>query len=191
MQALEAPLQASLQGQPVEGLVYVMHFVSPQMPGGGTVQVAVLMSPRGTLAETVRTYEQIANSYQPNPQFEGRQQQVFQAGLQQSQARHQQWMANHQQTMRNSQQAHQQRMAANRAQFESHQQMMQGRWDAADARHAQYMGTLRGGSSSGAARSPIWPRRRSSASCARRARGAGRGPPEPELGCSRVRQNAG
>ena len=125
VRGLEAPLRGSVQGQPVEGVVYVMHFGSSQMPGAGTIQTSVVVSPPDRLAEAMRLNEQMANSYQPNPQYEQRVQQISQQRMAANQAQHQQWMAN-------SQAQHQQRMANNQARFQSHQQMMQGRYDAAD-----------------------------------------------------------
>ncbi len=125
VRGLEAPIRGSVRGQPVEGVVYVIHVGSPQMPGAGTIQTSVVVSPPDRLAETLRLDEQMANSYQPNPQYEQRVQQISQRAMQQQQAESQQWMAN-------SQAQHQQRMANNQARFNSHQQMMQGRYDAAD-----------------------------------------------------------
>lgn len=148
VQALEAPFRGRYQGHPVEGVAYVMHLTSLQLPGSGTVQASVVLAPADRLAETIRTHERISESFRPDPQHEQRQQQVFQAHLQRRQAAHEQWMANNQQWMANSQALHQQRMAANRAQFEAHQQMMQGRYEAADRQHAQFMDNLRSGGSS-------------------------------------------
>lgn len=125
VRGLEAPLRGSVQGQPVEGVVYVMHFGSPQMPGAGTIQTSVVVSPPDRLAEALRLDEQMANSYQPNPQYEQRMQQIGQVTRQRQQTQHEQWMAN-------SQAQHRQLMANNQARFDSHQQMMQGRYDAAD-----------------------------------------------------------
>lgn len=125
VRGLEAPLRGSVQGQPVEGVVYVMHFGSPQMPGTGTIQASVVVSPPDRLAEALRLDEQMANSYQPNPQYEQRVQQLNQQHMAANQAQHQQRMAQ-------SQRLHQQRMAANRAQFDAYQQVYRANQDAAD-----------------------------------------------------------
>ncbi len=132
VEGLEAPFRGRRRGEVVEGFVYLTHFASVQLRDAGTIQASVLVSPAGRLAETLRLNEQMAKSYRPNPAHQQRVQQLGQMASRQSAARHQQWMANHQAQMQQSTAAHQQRMANSRAQFNAHQQMMQGRWNAAD-----------------------------------------------------------
>src|SRR5690606_21563362 len=109
---------------PVEGVVYLVHFVMDQLQAG-LFQAAVVLSAPEHLEEAIRTNLAFQNSYEPNPAFEQRLEQINQRAMQQQQAQHQQWMAQ-------SQALHQQRMAANQARFDAHQQMMQGRYAAAD-----------------------------------------------------------
>ncbi len=136
LEAFEAPLRGTTAGQPVAGFVYVTHFSSPQMPGSGTVQITMLVSPQDRLAEALRINEEMARSYQPNPAFEQRVREINQMAMRRQQQQSDQWMAQ-------SQRMHQQRMAANKAQFQSHQQMMQDRYATNDAMNQQWMDNFR------------------------------------------------
>lgn len=124
MEGFEAPLRAQRDGQPVEGVVYVVHFAMDQFQAG-MVQASVVLSAPELLAETVRTNLAIQNSYEPNPAFEQRLEQINQRAMQQQAAESRQRMAQ-------SQQMHQQRMAANRAQFDAYQQIYQANQAASD-----------------------------------------------------------
>ena len=136
MQGFEAPIRGTRNGAPVEGIVHLIVFSSPQMPGVGSVQPTVLLNAPGRTEETLRISVQIANSYRSNPEFEQRLEAINARVSQQQQAAHQQRMAS-------SQAAHQQRMAANQQRFNAHQQMMQDRSAVMDQQHQQYMGQLR------------------------------------------------
>ncbi|HEX7071104.1 MAG TPA: hypothetical protein VF190_09875 [Rhodothermales bacterium] len=138
VQALEAPLRGMSGGKPVAGFAYVVHFSSPQLPGSGTVQVSLLVSPKDRLAETLRINEEMARSFEPNPAFEQRVREIGQMALRRQQQQSDQWMAQ-------SQRLHQQRMAANKAQFDAHQQMMQDRYATNDQINQQWMDNFRNG----------------------------------------------
>lgn len=137
-EALEAPFQGSKGGQAVRGVVYVVRFSSPQLGDTGAFHASLLLSPADLLAETLQVNEQMAHSYQPNPQFEQRLEQINQAARQRQSAQHQQWMAN-------SQAQHQQRMAANQASFDAHQQRMQGLSAANDQQFQSWQNQQRSG----------------------------------------------
>jgi hypothetical protein len=128
IEGLEAPLRAQSDRGPVEGAVHVMHWTSPQMAGMGVVLAAVILSPADRAAETLRLNAQIANSFQPNPTFEQRIEQINQAVAQRSAAQHQQRMAQRQAAFN----AHQQRMASNQAAFDASQQIYRSNSQVAD-----------------------------------------------------------
>ncbi len=136
LEALEVPIQGSRNGQPVQGVLYLTHLALPRFPGHGTVQASLLISPQRFFSETLQHHEQIASSFQPNPAHEQRVEQIRQVATQRQAAQHQQRMVT-------SQAQHQQRMASNQAQFNSHQQMMQNRYHAADRQHQQWMNDFR------------------------------------------------
>ena len=145
VEGLEAPLRGQRGGRPVEGVVRLVRFSSDQMPGAGTLQLGVIVSPPERLEAALRAEQAIAASFQPNPAHQARVEQIGQLARQQSAALHQQRMAQIDGFGRQMTAAHNQRMANNQAQFDAHQQMMQGRWDAAD----QQMESWRAGQASG------------------------------------------
>jgi hypothetical protein len=132
LDGLEAPLRGQRGGRAVEGVVYLTRFSSPQAPGAGTVQLAAVVGPPERLEAALRVERQIAASFQPNPAHQARVEGIGQMARQQSAALHQQRMAQMDQFGRQMTAAHHQRMADNQARFDAHQQMMQGRWAAAD-----------------------------------------------------------
>lgn len=138
VEGLEAPVRGRLGGRPVEGFVYLTRFSSDQMPDMGTLQVSALLSPPERLQATLRAEQQIAASFQPNPQHQQRMEQIGQMASQQSAAQHRATMDMIDGNTRAMTQGHEQRMANSRAQFNAHQQQMQGRWDANDASNAAW-----------------------------------------------------
>lgn len=122
VETLEVPVRGQRQGQPVEGVVYLWRFTSPQYPQMGTFQASVVLSPAAILQETLQLNERLANAYQPNPQHEQRLAQINQQVMQRQSAQHQQRMANRQAAFN----AHQRRMAANQASFDATQQAYRG-----------------------------------------------------------------
>jgi hypothetical protein len=108
IEGLEASITGrSSNGQQVEGLAVITHFPFPQVPGSGTIQVSVVLSPRGRLNETIRTQHQMAATYRANPAHEQRVAQI-------------------------SQQHTQSALAASGRRFDAHQEMMRGMYAAGD-----------------------------------------------------------
>ncbi|MEM1042725.1 MAG: hypothetical protein AAGI91_08860 [Bacteroidota bacterium] len=149
-EALEAPVQGSRDGQAVQGFVYVIRFTSPQMPGG-VLQATAVLSPSDLLPQTLQTYAQASDSYQPNPAYEQRMEQISQAAMQRQNAQHRQRMASsqaqHQQRMAQRQasfNAHQQRMAANSAAFDMHNQAWQNQQRSNDEMHRRTVNSITG-----------------------------------------------
>lgn len=132
LEGLEVALHGQRGGRVVEGVLYLTRFRSDEAPGVGTFQMVAVAGPPERLETALQIEQQIAASFQPNPEHQARVEGIGQMGRQQSAAQHQQWMANHQALMQQGAAAHQQRMADSRAQFDAHQQRMQGRWAAAD-----------------------------------------------------------
>lgn len=136
VEGLEASLRGQRGGQPVEGVVYVTRLWSDQLSDAGTLQLGVIVSPPGRLAAARQAEQQIAASFQPNPEHQARVEQIRQAARQQSAALHQQRMGQIDQFGQQMTAGHNQRMANSQAQFNAHQQRMQGRWAAADQQRA-------------------------------------------------------
>lgn len=140
VQGLEAPLRGRVDGRAVEGLAFVLHIFSPQMPGLGTLGVSALTSPPERLEEALRLADRMAASFEPNPAFEQRVRQITQQAMAASQAQHQQHMA-----ARDAQfSAHQQRMASQQAAFDAQNRSWQAQQRSNDEMHRRAVNSIHG-----------------------------------------------
>ncbi|MEM9829020.1 MAG: hypothetical protein AAF944_00200 [Bacteroidota bacterium] len=78
LELLEASVSGNRNGQPYQGLVSIVHLFPANMPNMGTIQVSFTICPTNRLEPTLNIGEQIANSFQPNPQYQQRLQQIQQ-----------------------------------------------------------------------------------------------------------------
>lgn len=78
LECLEASVFGNRNGQPYQGLVSIVHLFPANMPNMGTIQVSFTICPANRLEPTLNIGEQIANSFQPNPQYQQRLQQIQQ-----------------------------------------------------------------------------------------------------------------
>ncbi|MEO0334508.1 MAG: hypothetical protein AAF223_23010, partial [Bacteroidota bacterium] len=78
LELLEASVSGNRNGQPYQGLVSIVHLFPANMPNIGTIQVSFTICPANRLESTLNIGEQIANSFQPNPQYQQRLQQIQQ-----------------------------------------------------------------------------------------------------------------
>lgn len=112
IQPLEAIFTGERGGQLYRGKVYVVHMYMSHMMGPmGAVMVRIVMGPENLFAETLMIDQQVTDSYQPNPQYTQRVNQI-----------HQQIAQNRQQDMQAMNQAHQQRMRDMRQGFDAQNQ---------------------------------------------------------------------
>nr|WKN40087.1 hypothetical protein K4G66_15440 [Tunicatimonas sp. TK19036] len=122
LKCLEAAITGARQGQTYRGLVRLIHITSVSNPKlGGVISASCVISPAEQFPQTLQINEQIDNSYEENPAFEQRIQQISQ------------------QAMQRANQQHQQRMAQRQAAFNAHQQRMQQNSQAQDASFNNYM----------------------------------------------------
>lgn len=129
-QLLEVDFQASRNSKSYVGKVLIG--VLPTGQNSGVLQMAIIMSPPGMLMQTVDMDMKIQKNVRKNPQYTQAMQQINQNVLQGMQTRHKQ------------------KMAANQQQFDSHQQMMQGRYNSAYQQNEQWMNNnLRNGGNRG------------------------------------------
>lgn len=133
LQAVHLSFTGTVQGRPVEGRLQVDHtlFVERGQHFGGVVNVVLLISAPSQIETLVRVSDAIDQGIQSNPAYDQARSRVVDAV-----------------TARNTVE-HKKRMAQNQAQFESHQTMMQGRYQAAYAQNDRWLQTFRnsGGSS--------------------------------------------
>jgi len=132
-QPLEASIQASRQGTPYAGVVYVLNMPFPEDPRSGVFTMGLIVAPPQLVQPAIEANLQMALSTRPNPQFEQAYAEINRRVLNQMQV------------------DHQRRMANNQAQFDAHQRRMKANSDAFDARNRQWMQDFRnsGGASGG------------------------------------------
>lgn len=127
LQAVQAPFRASSNGRTIAGRVEVDHslFFDGGQHTGGMVSIGLLVSTPDRLATLTRISDAIGLGFEPNPAYDGARAKVIDtvAARQYSE--------------------HQQRMSNNQAQFESHQKMMQGRYDSAYEQNQQWLQDFR------------------------------------------------
>ncbi|MEQ9438251.1 MAG: hypothetical protein RIG62_04355 [Cyclobacteriaceae bacterium] len=81
LECLEAPISGNRNGQPYQGMVSIVHLTPANMPNMGTIQVSLTISPANQLAQALMVSEQVGNSFQPNPQYQQRLQQIQQKAM--------------------------------------------------------------------------------------------------------------
>ena len=134
IEGLEAPFRGTRGGQPVEGIVQVVH--GQFAPQAGMVQATALVAPAGGIDALRADARRLAETYRPNPEHR---QQVAAIGEQyraQSAAQHGQTMDQHAAFTAQMQAGHAQRMGQIQASSAAHQQRMQGMWASHDAQMA-------------------------------------------------------
>lgn len=133
LEAVHLPFQGTISDRAVEGRLEVDHslFTEGGQHVGGIVNVVLLMSAPGKIESLIRTSDAISERFQANPQYDGARSRVID-----------------QATARMSE-AHQRRMAQNQAQFNAHQEMMKGRYEASYAQNDQWLKNFRSGGGSG------------------------------------------
>jgi hypothetical protein len=78
LECLEVPISGNRNGQPYQGMVSMVHLSPANMPNMGTLQISFTICPANRLQQTISIGEQVANSFQPNPQYQQRLQQIQQ-----------------------------------------------------------------------------------------------------------------
>ncbi|MGD1891725.1 MAG: hypothetical protein ACFB15_14190 [Cyclobacteriaceae bacterium] len=78
LECLEASISGNRNGQPYQGVVSIIHLTPANMPNMGTIQLSFTICPANQLQQTISIGEQVANSFQPNPQYQQRLQQIQQ-----------------------------------------------------------------------------------------------------------------
>lgn len=134
IEGLEAPFRGQRGGEPVEGVVQVVH--GQFAPQAGMVQATALVAPAGSLAALRAEARRLADAFRPNPEHR---QQVAAIGAQyrgQVAAQHDQTMSQHAAFTAQMQAGHAQRMGQIESSAAAHQQRMRGMWASHDAQMA-------------------------------------------------------
>lgn len=119
---LHLSFQGIMSGRKIEGRLEVDHsiFLDRGQHIGGSVNVVLLMSPPGRMDTLVRISDAISDRFQANPNYDRARSQLIDSVTARQYSEHKRRMAN------------------NQAQFNAHQQMMQGRYDSAYAQNKQW-----------------------------------------------------
>jgi hypothetical protein len=134
VQCTRVSLSGRRNGHMFEGMVQLTYTSNSHM--FGTVTAVSAIGPAGKLAQLMQTKTSIDNSFQMNPAYEQRREQIQQQVMYQNNVEHNQRMAG-------SRAAHQQRMADQQASFNAHQQRMGEMSQINDANNARWMENFR------------------------------------------------
>lgn len=125
LETWEVPFSGQQAGQPVRGMLFVIHTPWPQIGNAGFLEIELVAAPADQLDQAIAAYRSVLSTRQHNPDYIARKNQFNQQMSQRMAARHQQRMQNA------------------RANFDAHQARMRDIYAASDARHESYMNQLR------------------------------------------------
>lgn len=127
MQALELPFSGNIAGRDIAGSVEVIHtlFYAQGQHSGGMAQVKLLLSSEEQLPHLIALSHAIDKTFEAYPDYDPARARIIDSVT----ARHTA--------------EHRQRMARQQARFDSHQQMMQARYQAADQQNQRWLENFR------------------------------------------------
>lgn len=127
MQALQLPFSGNIAGRDVAGSIEVLHtlFYAQGQHTGGAIQVKLILGSAEQLQELITLSHSIDKTFESYPHYDSARSKVIDAVTARQTAEHRQ------------------RMAAQQAQFNNHQQMMQDRYQSAYQQNQQWLENFR------------------------------------------------